>query len=69
MTPDPSLEERRNRFRREFAFLPERYKVLRSPEVYDVQISKELEQLRERVVWETTAREIRSDCGYCTKRL
>jgi hypothetical protein len=61
VTPDPTLEEFRKRFRREFACLPERHKALRSPEVYDVRISKELEQLRERVVRETTAREISSE--------
>jgi nicotinate phosphoribosyltransferase len=56
--PDPTLEELRNRFRREFACLPQRHKALRSPEGYDVRISKELEQLRQRVVRETTAREL-----------
>jgi nicotinate phosphoribosyltransferase len=61
VTPDPTLEELRKRFRREFACLPQRHKALRSPEVYDVRISKELEQLRQRVVRETTAREIGSD--------
>jgi hypothetical protein len=40
--------------------LPQRHKALRSPEVYDVRISKELEQLRQKVVRETTAREISS---------
>jgi nicotinate phosphoribosyltransferase len=60
VTPDPTLEELRKRFRREFACLPPRHKALRSPEVYDVRISKELEQLRQRVVRETTARDISS---------
>jgi nicotinate phosphoribosyltransferase len=60
VTPDPTLEELRKRFRREFACLPERHKALRSPEGYDVRISKELEELRQRVVRETTARELSS---------
>jgi len=60
VTPNPTLEKLRYRFRREFAFLPQRHKALRSPEVYDVRISKELEKLRQRVVQETTEREISS---------
>ena len=60
VTPDPTLEELRQRFRREFACLPQRHKALRSPELYDVRISKELEQLRQRVVRETKEREINS---------
>jgi nicotinate phosphoribosyltransferase len=58
VTADPILDELRQLFRREFACLPERHKALRSPEVYDVRFSKELEQLRQKVVRETTAREI-----------
>ena len=60
MRPDPTLEELRERFRREFACLPQRHKALRSPEAYEVQISKELEQLGQRVVRETTGRELSS---------
>ena len=60
VAPDPTLEELRKRFRREFACLPQRHKALRSPEVYDVRIGKELEQLRQRIVRETTARELGS---------
>ena len=60
VTPDPSLEDLRRRFRREFACLPQQHKALRSPELYDVRISKELEQLRQRVLRETTAREVGS---------
>jgi nicotinate phosphoribosyltransferase len=60
LTPAPPLEELRQRFRREFSCLPERHKVLRSPELYEVRISTELEQLRQRVVRETTKREIGS---------
>jgi nicotinate phosphoribosyltransferase len=60
VTPDATLEELRKRFRREFACLRQRHKALRSPEVYDVRIGKELEQLRQRIVRETTARELGS---------
>ena len=60
VTPDPSLEDLRRRFRREFACLPQQHKALRSPELYDVRISKELELLRQRVLRETTAREVGS---------
>jgi nicotinate phosphoribosyltransferase len=60
VTPDPTLEELRKRFRREFACLPQQHKALRSPELYDARISKELEQLRQRVVRETAAREVGS---------
>jgi nicotinate phosphoribosyltransferase len=60
VSPKPTLEELRKRFRREFACLPQRHKALRTPELYDVRIGKELEQLRQRVVRETTAREIGS---------
>jgi nicotinate phosphoribosyltransferase len=53
LRPDPTLEQLRHRFRREFACLPQRHKALRAPEGYDVRISGELEQLRQRVVRET----------------
>jgi hypothetical protein len=69
VTTDPTLEELRKRFSREFACLPQRHKVLRSPEVYDVWISKELKELRQRVVRETTAREISSSVGGRTATL
>jgi nicotinate phosphoribosyltransferase len=55
---DPSLEELRERFQREFACLPERHKVLRSPETYDVQLSRELADLQQKVVEETKKREL-----------
>jgi nicotinate phosphoribosyltransferase len=58
--PNPTLAELRSRFRREFACLPERHKALRSAEVYDVRISEQLEQLRQRVVRETKEREVNS---------
>jgi nicotinate phosphoribosyltransferase len=43
--PDPSLEQLRTQFAREFASLPDLYKSLRSPERYDVIHSKLLNQL------------------------
>jgi nicotinate phosphoribosyltransferase len=60
VTADPTLEELRSHFRQEFACLPQRHKALRSPEVYEVRISQELEDLRQRIVRETTEREINS---------
>jgi nicotinate phosphoribosyltransferase len=58
--PDPSLEELRDRLRAEFACLPQRHKALQSPEIYEVRITDDLEQLRQTVVRETKEREIRS---------
>jgi nicotinate phosphoribosyltransferase len=58
LTPDPTLHDLRQRFRREFACLPERYKALRLPEQYHVRISEKLKQLQERVARETREREI-----------
>jgi nicotinate phosphoribosyltransferase len=49
---DPPLEELRRRFRAEFGCLPERHKALRSPAHYEVQVSPELEALREKVAQE-----------------
>ena len=46
----PRLEERRVRFKREFACLPDLHTALRSPQLYDVSISDELERLRSRMV-------------------
>jgi nicotinate phosphoribosyltransferase len=58
VTPAPTLDELRSRFHRQFACLPLRHKGLRLPDTYDVRISAELDQLRQRVVRETIAREI-----------
>jgi nicotinate phosphoribosyltransferase len=58
LRPDPSLDELRSRFRAEFACLPEPLKALRAPAAYDVRTSEGLEQLRRRVVRETTEREL-----------
>jgi nicotinate phosphoribosyltransferase len=56
--PDATLGELRQRFRNEFACLPERHKALRSPQPYEVRISEDLEQLRQRVVQNTKEREL-----------
>lgn len=61
LRPAASLEELRNRFRAEFASLPERHKALRAPELYDVRISKDLEELQQRVVRQTKERELGTD--------
>jgi hypothetical protein len=58
LRPDPPLEELRSCFRAEFARLLEPLKALRSPSAYDVRISEELEQLRQRVVRGTKEREL-----------
>jgi hypothetical protein len=58
LRPDLTLEELRHRFRSQFPYLPEQYKALRAPKAYEVRISNELEQLRCKVVRETTEREI-----------
>lgn len=58
LRPTPALEELRQRFRREFACLPERHKALTSPESYDVRISQELQNLQRRVVEEVKRREL-----------
>jgi hypothetical protein len=58
MAPDPTLEELRQRFTREFACLPGRHKTLRSPGLYEVQISEELERLLRSVVGVTREREL-----------
>lgn len=59
---DPSLEDLRHRFRKDFACLPQRHRSLRSPELYDVRISENLEQLRQQVVRQTKKREIGIGC-------
>jgi nicotinate phosphoribosyltransferase len=57
LAPDPSLEELRGDFRREFARLPDRHKALKSPAPYEVRVSAALEALRETVVRQTEERE------------
>ncbi|MCH8206311.1 MAG: nicotinate phosphoribosyltransferase [Chloroflexi bacterium] len=54
--PSLPLHELRENFAREFARLPARHKVLRSPAHYPVEISAELEHLRSRVVSEVQGR-------------
>jgi nicotinate phosphoribosyltransferase len=56
--PDPALLELRAHFGRQFAELPGRYKALRSPPRYPVDISPGLQRLQERVVRETREREL-----------
>jgi nicotinate phosphoribosyltransferase len=56
--PSLALEELRQRFRREFACLPERHKALKSPEPYEVVISEELQSLQRRVIEEVKRREL-----------
>jgi nicotinate phosphoribosyltransferase len=58
LRPEATLDELRRRFRQEFACLPGRHKALRSPELYDVRISTELDRLQQRIVQETKAREL-----------
>jgi nicotinate phosphoribosyltransferase len=58
LRPSLALEELRQRFRREFACLPERHKALKSPELYEVAISQELQNLQRRVVEEVKKREL-----------
>ena len=55
---DPALAELRERFRAEFARLPERCKALRSPARYEVRISPGLERLQDQVVRQTREREL-----------
>jgi nicotinate phosphoribosyltransferase len=57
VTADAQLDTLRGRFRNEFATLSQRYKALHSTPAYEVQISPPLEQLRQRIVQETTRRE------------
>jgi nicotinate phosphoribosyltransferase len=45
----PSLQEMRERFQDEFSRLDEKYKAIRDPEIYPVQISPELQLLKERL--------------------
>jgi nicotinate phosphoribosyltransferase len=58
LRPDPTLAELRQRFQREFARLPEWCKALRSPEPYEVEISRELQELQRRVAARTKQREL-----------
>lgn len=56
LKPDPTLEELRQFFRREFGCLPERHKALQSPEAYEVRASPALQQLQQKLVREMTER-------------
>ncbi len=55
---DPTLEQLRECFEREFACLPEPCKRLRSPGLYEVQISESLQEMQRKVVAETRKREL-----------
>jgi nicotinate phosphoribosyltransferase len=57
LEPAPSLRQLRDRFRAEFAALPEPHKALRAPAHFEVTISSELESLQRQVVEETLRRE------------
>jgi len=59
---NPSLNELRERFQRNFYSLPNRHKALRSPELYDVGISRELQEFWESTVEAVRQREL-SHCG------
>ena len=54
----PTLEELRERFRGDFACLPERHKDLRSPEQYEVVTSEDLQRLYSKVMLEVKEREL-----------
>jgi nicotinate phosphoribosyltransferase len=58
LEPAASLETLRDRFRISYAALPERHKALSAPELYDVQVSRKLNSLCQRIVAETRRREI-----------
>ena len=53
----PALHELRERFTREFGCLPDRHRALRSPAMYQVTTSVELERLRLEVSEGLTERE------------
>ncbi len=55
--PGEPLAAARERYRREFAALPERHKAMRSPDRYEVRVSEHLEALTRRVVEDTERRE------------
>ena len=54
----PTLQELRDRFRREFACLPEEHKALRSPSPYEVATTTQLDRLRSKVTQEAKEREL-----------
>ena len=57
--PTPTLPELRERFTANFARLPERYKTLRSPDLYPVHHSWALEEMQWRATQNTLARQQR----------
>jgi nicotinate phosphoribosyltransferase len=58
LRPVPSLEKLRQCFQVEFAVLPEPYKALISPQVYNVTLSEKLKQLGQVVIEEARKREL-----------
>lgn len=60
---DQTLDEVRQRFRQQFARLPERHKAFRLPESYEVEISQKLQKLQRAVEVETRMRELPSDAS------
>lgn len=52
----PTLADSRQHFVREFARLPDRYKTLRLPETYRIEVSDELRDLQDRIRLETRGR-------------
>lgn len=56
--PVASLEKLRQRFQVEFAALPEPYKALISPQLYDVTLSEKLKQLGQVVIEVARKREL-----------
>jgi nicotinate phosphoribosyltransferase len=63
LQPAEPLATARERFRREFAALPDGHKALRSPARYEVRVSSRLEALTRHVVEETKRREVGSEQG------
>jgi nicotinate phosphoribosyltransferase len=53
----PTLTESRGRFQREFAALPERHKVLKSPTPYPSEITHDLERMADKVAAEVKRHE------------
>jgi nicotinate phosphoribosyltransferase len=56
--PQPTLQESREYFRRQFAILPEAYKALENPPLYPVNLSQELAEREARVEKELHQREL-----------
>jgi nicotinate phosphoribosyltransferase len=57
-SPATPLKEVRERFRREFAQMPDQYKAIRNPDIYAVKVSAGLLALKERLVKNLAASEV-----------